>query len=209
MCAKHTHQSQNEVSWVKFHKVKDLTYETIPLHGEPDIIHAMHILIEERISTLSMLVQKSIRDFQNQMKKYAADVTERIKRATKSTADYGFVRKPELRHQYGMLFNHHGQVISGLKNMDLFLSIDLPKNEHIAHVPPPFPECDNLATPHRTNRNQHVYYSSLGFGRNNHGPMTELNSNTSEYLAEAIHITVCNQYKNKYVKLLEHIETIK
>ena len=40
-------------------------------------------------------------------------------------------------------------------------------------------------------------------GRNNHGPMTELNSNTSEYLAEAIHITVCNQYKNKYIKLLE------
>ena len=39
--------------------------------------------------------------------------------------------------------------------------------------------------------------------------MTELNSNTSEYLAEAIHIMVCNQYKHKYVKLLEHIETIK
>ena len=114
-----------------------------------------------------------------------------------------FVRKPELRHQYGMLFNHHGQVISGLKNMDLFLSIDLPKVEDIAHVPPPFPECDNWAAAHRTNQNQHVYYSSLGFGRNNHRPMTELNSNTSEYLAEAIHITVCNQYKNKYVKLLK------
>ena len=39
--------------------------------------------------------------------------------------------------------------------------------------------------------------------------MTELNTNTSEYLAEAIHIMVCNQYKNKYIKLLERIETIK
>ena len=39
--------------------------------------------------------------------------------------------------------------------------------------------------------------------------MTELNSNTSEYLAKAIHITVFNQYKNKYIKLLERIETIK
>ena len=39
--------------------------------------------------------------------------------------------------------------------------------------------------------------------------MTELNTNTSEYLAEAIHITVCNQYKNKYIKLLERIEIIK
>ena len=47
------------------------------------------------------------------------------------------------------------------------------------------------------------------FGKDNHGPMTELNINTSAYLAEAIHIMVCNQYKNKYIKLLEHIETIK
>ena len=108
-----------------------------------------------------------------------------------------------------MLFNHHGQVISGLKNTDLFLSIDLPKIEDIAHVLLPFPDCDNWAAPHISNRNHHVYYSSLGFGKDNHGPMTELNTNTSEYLAEAIHITVCNQYKTKYIKLLEGIETIK
>ena len=85
-----------ERSWVKFRKVKDPTYETIPLHREPDIIHATHILIEERISTLSTLVRKSVRDFQNQMKKYTTDITECVKRATTSTADYGFVRKPEL-----------------------------------------------------------------------------------------------------------------
>ena len=77
-------------------------------------------------------------DFHNHMKKYAEEVTQRVKRATKATADYGFVRKPELCHQYGMLFNHHRQVISRLKNMDLFLSIDLPKVEDIAHVLPPF-----------------------------------------------------------------------
>ena len=39
--------------------------------------------------------------------------------------------------------------------------------------------------------------------------MTKLNTNTSAYLAEAIHIMVCNQYKTKYIKLLECIETIK
>ena len=27
-----------ERSWVQFHKVKQPTYENIPLHGEPDII---------------------------------------------------------------------------------------------------------------------------------------------------------------------------
>ena len=154
------------------------------------------------------MVRKSVSDFHAELKQYMTELTERIKRAT-AKADYGFVRKPELRHQYGMLFNHHGQVISGLKNMDLFLSIDLPKIEDISHVPPPFPDCDNWAAPHKSNRNHHVYYSSLGFGKDNHGPMTELNSNTSAYLAEAIHITICNQYKTKYIKLLERIETIK
>ena len=204
----HAYKSIAERSWVKFRKVKCPTYESSPLHDEPDIIHATNILIEDRLNTIATIVRKSVSDFHAQLKQYTTDLAARIKRAT-TTADYGFVRKPELRHQYGMLFNHHGQVISGLKNMDLFLSIDLPKLEDIAYKPPPFPECDNWAAPHKSNRNHHVYYSSLGFGKDNHGPMTELNTNTSEYLTEAIHITVCNQYKNKYVKLLERIETIK
>ena len=198
-----------ERSLVKFRKVKYPTYESSPLHREPDIIHATDILIEERMNKISTMVRKSVSDFHAQLKQYTTELTERIKRAT-TKADYGFVRKPELRHQYRKLFNHHRQVISGLKNMDLFLSIDLPKVEDIAHVPPPFPECDNWAAPHKSNHNHHVYYySSLGFGKDNHGPMTELNTNTSEYLAEAINITVCNQYKNKYIKLLKQIETIK
>ena len=174
----------------------------VPIHEVPNIIQVTHIDIEERIDTLATM-------FQDHIKKYTAEVTKRVKRATQRKKDYGFVRKPELRHQYGMLFNHHGQVISGLKNMDLFLSIDLLKVEDIQHVLPPFPDCNNWASPHRTNRNQHVYYSALGFGKNNHGPMTELKTNTSEYLAEAIHITVCNQYKRKYSKLLDRIATIK
>ena len=37
-----------EQSWVKFRKVKDLTYESSPLHGEPDIIRATDILIEKK-----------------------------------------------------------------------------------------------------------------------------------------------------------------
>ena len=84
-----------ERSWVKFCRVKKPTYEKIPLHGEPDIIHATDILIEERISTLSTMVQKSVRDFHAQMKQYMTELTDRIKRAT-TKADYGFVRKPEL-----------------------------------------------------------------------------------------------------------------
>ena len=200
-----THTPITERSWVKFRKVKCPTYNGSLLHHEPDILHAMDILIEEKLNKISTMISKSVSDFYAQLAEYTTELTKRIKRATTQT-DYGFVRKPELRHKYGMLFNHHGQVISGLKNMDLFLSIDLPKVEDIAHIPPPFPECDNWAAPHKSNRNHHVYFSAHGFGRDNHGPMTELNSNTSDYLAEAIHIMVCNQYRNKYLKLLERIE---
>ena len=203
-----THRPIMERSWVKFRKVKYPTYNGSLLHQEPDILRATDILIEEKLNKISTIISKSVSDFHAQLAEYTTELTKRIKRAT-TQADYGFVRKPELQHQYGMLFNHHGQVISGLKNMDLFLSIDLPKVEDIAHVPPPFLECDNWAAPHKSNRNQHVYYSYLGFGTDKHGPMTELNRNTSQYLAEAVHIMVCNQYKHKYVKLLERIETIK
>ena len=190
-----------ERSWVNFKNVQVPTYNSSLLRKAPNIIYAKEILIEERLNQVSRMIDKSLQDFNTHLKRYTTDLTKRMKRAT-ANRDYGFVRKPELRHQYGMLFNHHGQVISGLKNIDLFLSIDLPKVEDIAHVPPPFPECDNWAAPHKSNRNQHVYYSYLGFGTDKHGPMTELNCNMSQYLAEAVHITVCNQYKHKYVKLL-------
>ena len=71
------------------------TYESFPLHGEPDIIRAMDILIEEQITKLSTMVRKSISDFHAQLKQYTTELTERIKRAT-TKAEYGFVRKPEL-----------------------------------------------------------------------------------------------------------------
>ena len=76
---------------MKFRKVKDPTYDIVPQHWEPHIIHATHILIEEKINTLSKLFQQSVQDFHSQMKKYAADVTERVKCATQATADNGFV----------------------------------------------------------------------------------------------------------------------
>ena len=84
-----------EQSWVKFHKVKYPTYASSPLHGEPDIIRATEIVIEQRISKLSKMVRKSISDFHTQLHQYTTELTERIKRAT-TKADYGFVRKPEL-----------------------------------------------------------------------------------------------------------------
>ena len=103
-----------ERTWLRFAKVKEPTYNTISMHELPNIIQATHIDIEERIDTLATMVRKSVLYFQDHIKKYTAEVTKRVRRATQGSKGYGFVRKLELRHQYGMLFNHHGQVISGL-----------------------------------------------------------------------------------------------
>ena len=82
-------------SWVNFGKVKYPTYNSSPLHREPNIIHAKDILIEERMNKISTMIRNSLSDFHTQLKQYTTELTERIKRAT-TKADYGFVRKPEL-----------------------------------------------------------------------------------------------------------------
>ena len=67
-----------ERSWVKFRKVKDQTYESSPLHGEPDIIHATDILIEERISKISTMMRKSVSDFHAHMKQYTQNLQREL-----------------------------------------------------------------------------------------------------------------------------------
>ena len=85
-------------SWVKFKHVKDPAYNSSLLHEAPNIIYAKEILIEERVNQVSKMIEKSLTDFQTHLKRYTTDLTKRMKRAT-ANRDYGFVRKPELRHQ--------------------------------------------------------------------------------------------------------------
>ena len=62
----------------------------------PNIIKDTHIDIEERIDALATMVRKSIREFQDHMKRYMAEVTKHVKWAVQATKDYGFVRKPDI-----------------------------------------------------------------------------------------------------------------
>ena len=87
-----------ERSWVKFKHVKDLAYSSSLLHETPNIIYAKEILIDERVNQVPNMIEKSLNDYQTHLKQYTTDLTTRIKRAT-ANRDYGFVRKPELRHQ--------------------------------------------------------------------------------------------------------------
>ena len=106
-----------------------------------------------------------------------------------------------------MLFNHHGYVVSGLKNLELFLSIELPKIMDIQHTPPPFPDCDNwaVAPPSR----EDGYITSLGFSTGPSAMRQMENRNMTRFLSEAAHTVVCTQYKHKYQKLLERIDATK
>ena len=61
-----THQPITERSWVKFRKVKCPTYNGSLLHQEPDILHAMDILIEEKLNKISTMISKSVSDFHAQ-----------------------------------------------------------------------------------------------------------------------------------------------
>ena len=203
------HQPINKRRWITFMQPKVPTYDVLLKPEDFTILNAASIPIEQKVNTLATMVHKSVKQFQKHLNRYSENMIERIKRATTSKSDYGFVKKPELRHQYSMLFNHHGQVISGLKNIDLFLSIDLPKTEDIAHIPPEFPDCDNWAAPHKSQKHSTAYYSILGFGTDGQGPMAQFNDNTTHFLAEPLHIAVCNEYKVKYAKLFQRIETIK
>ena len=74
-----TYTPITERSWVKFRKVKCPTYNGSLLHGEPDILHAMDILIEERLNKISTMIGKSVSDFHAQLAEYMTELTKRIK----------------------------------------------------------------------------------------------------------------------------------
>ena len=74
-----TYTPITERIWVNFRKVKCPTYAGSPMHGEPDIIRATDILIEERLDKISTMTRKSVSDFHAQLKQYTTDITERIK----------------------------------------------------------------------------------------------------------------------------------
>ena len=132
--------------WIKFVEAPVPQYDVIETEQiQPKIILVEYIDVRRPLTQFSEMVRNTMSEFAHRYQEYAEDVWTRVKRATKSQYPYGFVRKLELTHQYGMLFNHHGYVVSELKNLELFLSIELPKITDIQHMPQPFLNCDNWA----------------------------------------------------------------
>ena len=153
----------SQQQWIQFVEAPDPCYNVSETEEiQPEIISAKYIDVRKSVTQIGEMVKKTMTEFGRRYQQYAKDICSRIKRATESQQPYGFVRKPELRHQYGMLFNHHGYVVSGLKNLELFLSIKLPKVTDILHTPPPYPDCNNWAVTPPPRRDGYLDLS-LGF----------------------------------------------
>ena len=74
-------------------------------------------------------------------------ISSRTRQSVAKQEELKLPLKPELCHQYGMLFNHNGYMMPGLQSLQLFLAIDLPKIANLQHMLPPFPNCTDWAAP--------------------------------------------------------------
>ena len=95
--------------------------------------------------------------------------------------------------------------MAGLQSLQLFLAIDLPKIDDILHDPPAFPNCTDWAMP---SPRKLQYYETMGSAYVKWTAYRELNE-SYKFLDESIHHKVCIQYKSKYDKLLQQIDTVK
>ena len=131
----------------------------------------------------------------------------RMKRKASSSqsTNIEFSAKPELRHEYGMLFNHHGYLIPGLQRLQLFLTIPLPQLLDITHEPPQFPSCEEW----NIHKHDHVVSADdMGEVLLKHTAYVELNKEYP-FLDEAVHYDTCVRIRDKYHNMLTAIQELK
>ena len=130
-------------------------------------------------------MENDIEKFKTEFQKRIDDTVSHTHRSIQENTK--MPRKPELQHQYSMLFNHQGYMMPGLQSLQLFLAIDLPKLEDLHHDPLAFPNCTTWAAPHPMHKD---YYSTGGEYYIKSTAYKELNESIS-FLNEAVHHKVC------------------
>ena len=168
--------------WIKFKNTTDIHYDKYPEESH-ELIQADEIKVEPAVNDIIQQMEDDIQQFREHMHQYTTDLENRMKRGTKKHL-LKMPKKLELRHQYGMLFNHHGYVMAGLQSLLLFLAIDLPKIEDILHDPPAFPNCTDWATP---SMRKLQYYKTMGSAYVKWTAYRELNE-SYKFLDESIHL---------------------
>ena len=192
-------QSGDTKKWVQFLEEENISYDKADLDFEPEIISAETVDVAPKLNRLIQSMEEDIEQFRNGFKKKIEKTILRVHRSTQE--ELKMPRKPELRHQYGMLFNHQGYVMPGLQSLQLFLAVDLPKVEDLYHESPEFPNCSIWAAQDPFYSN---YYSTKGSYYIKWTAYKEINESLS-FLNEAVHHKVCIQYQSKYNNLLSQI----
>ena len=178
-------------------------YDVQDLIDEPEILSTDSIEVRPQLNKLIQSMENDIEKLKTEFQKRIDETVSRTHHSIQENTK--MPRKLELRHQYGMLFNHQEYMMPGLQSLQLFLAIDLPKLEDLHNDPLAFLYCTNWAVSHPMHRD---YYGTGGEYYIKWTTYKELNESIS-FLNEAVHHKVCIQYQTKYNNLLEQIRTIK
>ena len=111
--------------WIKFKGDPKILYNVGDTNDSNDILQVEEIKVHLAINDVIQQMETDMAKFGENLERYKKNLENRLKHKAKKT----FMKLPqklELRHQYGMLFNHHGYVMAGLQSLQLFLAIDLP-----------------------------------------------------------------------------------
>ena len=73
--------------------------------------------VAPKLNRLIQSMEEDIQQFKNDFQKKIDETILRVHRSTQD--ELKMPRKPELRHQYSMLFNHQGYVMLGLQSLQL------------------------------------------------------------------------------------------
>ena len=190
--------------WINFAMPPNVTYDVKELTENPELIQAQEIEVRKSMNKLIKSMDRDIDNFKNDFKKYIDKTNARVRQSIQQDK-LKLPLKPELHHQYGMLFNHHGYMMPGLQSLQLFLAVDLPKIEDLHHTPPPFPNCTNWTALYPVGMQ---YYETMGEAYVKWTAYHEFNE-SFVFLDEAVHHKVCIQYQTKYNNLLHQIQTLK
>ena len=85
------------------------------MNDKPEILSTDNIEVRPQLNRLIQLMENDIEKFKTEFQKRIDETVSHTWRSVQENAK--MPRKPELRHQYGMLFNHQGYMMPGLQSL--------------------------------------------------------------------------------------------
>ena len=85
------------------------------MNDEPEILSTDSIEVQPQLNRLIQSMENDIEKFKTEFQKRIDDTVSRDWLSVQENAK--MPRKPDLQHQYGMLFNHQGYMMPGLQSL--------------------------------------------------------------------------------------------